>query len=285
MQFRRLGPLGSEIPVVDVDGVVHDLRLISSDINGAFLSSDPVGTVEKELASLPVLVNADSMRVGSPIARPGAIYCIGMNYAAHALEGGSPPPERIVMFMKPSHTVVGPDDDFTAPSGMPKLDWEVELAVVIGKRAWQLDDSTDPFDHVAGYTVANDLSERYLQLEISGGQWSKGKSGPGFLPLGPSLIPRDEVDPGNLRLQSRVNGEHRQDSHTSDMIFDVPTIIHDLSHCTVLEPGDVILTGTPEGVALSGRYPYLQPGDVMELEIEALGQQRQRVITATGKGE
>ncbi|RZU63724.1 2-keto-4-pentenoate hydratase/2-oxohepta-3-ene-1,7-dioic acid hydratase in catechol pathway [Microterricola gilva] len=280
MQFRRLGPLGAEIPVVAIDGTVYDLRPLTADIDGAFLENDPVGTVQRALAELPVLDDADSLRVGAPVARPGAIYCIGMNYAAHALEGGSLPPERIVMFMKPPHTVAGPDDDFVAPSGMPKLDWEVELAVVIGKRAWQLDDAADPMDHVAGYTLANDLSERLWQLEISGGQWSKGKSGPGFLPLGPDLVPAAEIDPGNLRLQSRVNGEHRQDSRTSDLIFDVATIIRDLSQFTVLEPGDVVLTGTPEGVALSGRFPYLAPGDVMELEIENLGLQRQRVLSA-----
>src|SRR5690606_41029894 len=122
---------------------------------------------------------------GAPIARPGAIYCIGMNYAAHAREGGAEPPERLVVFMKPPHTVAGPDEDFVAAPGMPKLDWEVELAVVIGARAWQLGEADDPMAHVAGYAVANDLSERYWQLEVSGGQWSKGKSGPGFLPLGP----------------------------------------------------------------------------------------------------
>lgn len=280
MQFKRLGPVGSEIPVAVVDGTTYDLRALTADIDGAFLAGNPVEAVKAALAQLPVLEDAASLRVGSPIARPGAIYCIGMNYAAHALEGGSLPPERIVMFMKPSHTVAGPDDDFVAPSGMPKLDWEVELAVVVGKHAWQLGDDVDPLDYVAGYTVANDLSERLWQLEISGGQWSKGKSGPGFLPLGPALVPAEHVAPADLRLQCRINGEHRQDSRTSDLIFDVATIIRDLSQFTVLEPGDVVLTGTPEGVALSGRFPYLQPGDVMELEIEQLGRQSQRVVAA-----
>lgn len=281
MHFRRLGPLGAEIPVVAIDGTVYDLRPLTADIDGPFLENDPIGTVQRALAELPELENAQSLRVGAPVARPGAIYCIGMNYAAHALEGGSLPPERIVMFMKPPHTVAGPDDDFVAPNGMPKLDWEVELAVVVGTRAWQLDAAANPMDHVAGYTLANDLSERLWQLEISGGQWSKGKSGPGFLPLGPDLVPAAAIDPGNLRLQSQVNGEPRQDSNTSDLIFDVATIIRDLSQFTVLEPGDVILTGTPEGVALSGRFPYLQPGDVMDLEIEHLGHQRQRVLPAS----
>lgn len=280
MQFKRLGPVGSEIPVAVVDGNAYDLRPLTADIDGTFLAGNPVQAVTDALASLPIIDDAATLRVGSPVARPGAIYCIGMNYAAHALEGGSLPPERIVMFMKPSHTVAGPHDDFVAPSGMPKLDWEVELAVVVGKHAWQLGADVDPLDYVAGYTVANDLSERLWQLEISGGQWSKGKSGPGFLPLGPALVPAEHVDPSDLRLQCRINGEHRQDSRTSDLIFDVATIIRDLSQFTVLEPGDVVLTGTPEGVALSGRFPYLQPGDVMELEIEQLGRQSQRVVAA-----
>lgn len=278
MQFRRLGPVGSEIPVAIIDGATLDLRSLTADIDASFLAGDPVAAVTAARESLPVLEGADGLRVGAPVARPGAIYCIGMNYAAHALEGGSLPPERIVMFMKPPHTVAGPNDDFTAPAGMPKLDWEVELAVVVGKTAWQLGPEANPLEHVAGYTVANDLSERLWQLELSGGQWSKGKSAPGFLPLGPDLIPAAGIDSTNLRLQSRVNGESRQDSNTSDMIFDVATIIRDLSQFTLLEPGDIILTGTPEGVALSGRFPYIQVGDVMEMEIENLGRQTQHVV-------
>lgn len=278
MRFRRLGPVGAEIPVVVIDGATFDLRPVTADIDGAFLAGDPVGAVKGALDALPLVEAPESLRVGAPIARPGAIYCIGMNYAAHARESGAEPPERLVVFMKPPHTVAGPDDDFVAAPGMPKLDWEVELAVVIGARAWQLGEADDPMAHVAGYAVANDLSERYWQLEVSGGQWSKGKSGPGFLPLGPDLVPASELDPGDLRLQSRVNGEPRQDSRTSDLVFDVATIVRDLSQFTVLEPGDVILTGTPEGVALSGRFPYLSPGDVVELEIEHLGLQRQRVV-------
>lgn len=280
MKFGRLGAPGAEFPVVCIDDTFYDIRSITSDIDGAFLENDPVGTVTRNLATLPVVEDAASQRIGSPVARPGTVYCVGMNYAAHALEGGSLPPERIVVFLKPSHTVAGPNDDFVAPAGMPKLDWEVELAIVVGKRAWQLDEEENPIDYIAGYTTSNDLSERLWQLELSGGQWSKGKSGPGFLPLGPWLVPADRVDPSNLRLQSFVNGEPRQDSRTSDLIFDVPTIIRDLSQFTVLEPGDVVLTGTPEGVALSGRFPYVQPGDVMEIEIEQLGRQRQLVVEA-----
>ncbi|UNK70450.1 fumarylacetoacetate hydrolase family protein [Microbacterium sp. H1-D42] len=278
MQFQRLGPLGAEIPVAVTGGRTLDLRPLTADITGDFLAGDPVAAVNAALDTLPELADADALRVGAPVARPNSVYCIGMNYAAHAREGGSEPPERIVVFMKPSHTVAGPDDDFPASRGAEKLDWEVELALVVGRRAWNLGPDDDAMGVIAGYTVANDLSERTWQLEESGGQWSKGKSGPGFLPLGPVLVPASEVDPGDLRLRSWVNGEIRQDSSTSDLIFDVETIIRDLSTYTVLEPGDVILTGTPEGVALSGRFPYLQVGDVMEIEIDGLGRQRQAVV-------
>lgn len=277
MHFGRLGALGAEIPVAAEGESVYDLRSITPDIDGRFLGSDPVGTVRRALPQLPLVADSHSLRIGAPIAHPGAVYCIGMNYAAHAREGGAESPSTIVVFFKPPHTIAGPNDDFLAPAGMLKLDWEVELAVVIAKRAWQLGDAADPLDYIAGYAVANDLSERHWQLEVSGGQWSKGKSGPGFLPLGPWLVPASGVESSDLRLQSRVNGEPRQDSRTSDLIFDVPTIVRDLSQFTVLEPGDVVLTGTPEGVALSGRFPYLKPGDVMDLEIEGLGRQRQLV--------
>jgi 2-keto-4-pentenoate hydratase/2-oxohepta-3-ene-1,7-dioic acid hydratase in catechol pathway len=158
------------------------------------------------------------------------------------------------------------------------VDWEAELAIVIGTPAWQLSGPDAALDHIAGYTVANDLSERQWQLEISGGQWSKGKGAPGFCPLGPWLV--TDADPSDLSVQSFVNGDVRQDSRTSDMIFDVATIVARLSAHTLLEPGDVILTGTPEGVALSGRFPYLTDDDVVEIAIEGLGRQRQRVAAA-----
>jgi 2-keto-4-pentenoate hydratase/2-oxohepta-3-ene-1,7-dioic acid hydratase in catechol pathway len=277
IEFQRLGPLGKEVPAALIDDVHYDLRSITGEINAEFLSRDPVSLVEAAFPTLEPLAESGKMRVGSPIAKPGAIYCIGMNYAKHAAEAGAEPPERIVVFLKPPHTVAGPDDDFVAPSGMDKLDWEVELAVVIGKQAWQIAPNEDPLDYVVGFTVANDISERYWQIEVSGGQWSKGKSGPGFLPLGPSLVPKGQADIGHLRLTSAVNGDIRQNSNTSDMIFDVETIVRDLSQFTVLEPGDVILTGTPEGVALSGRFAYLKFGDEMRIEIENLGIQTQHV--------
>lgn len=198
-----------------------------------------------------------------------------MNYAAHAAESGSQPPEIPIMFLKTPNTVAGPNDEVEIPRRSVKTDWEVELGVVIRERALYLDSPADSAKHIAGYLVANDLSEREFQLEVSGGQWSKGKSSPGFSPLGPWLVTPDEVDARSLRLRSWVNGEPRQDSTTADLIFGVDHIIWHLSQFLALEPGDVVLTGTPEGVALSGRFPYLTAGDVVEIEIEGLGRQRQ----------
>lgn len=277
MKFARLGEPGSEIPVV-LDGDRHlDLRPLTSDVDGRFLADDPVGRTSAAIAEgrLPVLAGADALRVGAPIARPSAVVCIGMNYAAHAAESGSAPPSMPVMFLKTPNTVVGPYDPVTIPRGSEKTDWEVELGIVIGRRAAYLDSPADAAAHIAGFVAANDVSERTFQLEVSGGQWSKGKCAPGFNPTGPWLVTPDEVDPQALRLRSRVNGEPRQDSSTADMIFPVDHIVWHLSQFLTLEPGDLVLTGTPEGVALSGRFPYLAPGDVVDIEIEGLGAQRQ----------
>lgn len=203
------------------------------------------------------------------------MLCIGQNYAAHAAESGAEPPEWPILFYKSPNTVVGPYDEVFIPRGSRTTDWEVELAVVIGRRARYLEGPEDALAHIAGYTIANDVSERTYQREESGGQWSKGKSCETFNPLGPVLVTPDEVpDPQDLALRSWVNGEPRQDSNTSDMIFSVAHLVHHLSQYLVLEPGDVINTGTPQGVAMSGRFPYLAAGDVMELEIAGLGRQR-----------
>lgn len=278
MQFQQRGEPGHEIPLVIVDGVFRDLRPLTTRIDPAFISKYTPEQLADHVSTLPELDQADSMRVGSPISQPGAVYCVGMNYAKHAAEGGAEPPDNVVVFLKPPHTLAGPDDEIVIPRGFTKVDWEVELAVVVGKRAWQLDATANPLDYVFGFTLANDLSDRQWQLEVSGGQWSKGKSGPGFLPLGPSIIPAAEVNPGALQLKSWVNGESRQDSNTEDMIFSVEEIMRDLSQFTILEPGDIILTGTPEGVALSGRFPYLTNGDTVSLTIDGLGSQQQRVL-------
>jgi 2,4-didehydro-3-deoxy-L-rhamnonate hydrolase len=282
MRFARLGPIGEEIPVVLDGDRVLDLRPVTSDVDGAFLADDGIGRARSALAAgtLRELAGAAQLRTGAPIARPSAVYCIGMNYAAHAAESGSAPPEQLVMFMKSPNTVVGPFDDVPIPLGSTKTDWEVELGVVIGRRASYLASPADAAAHIAGFVIANDLSERDWQLAVSGGQWSKGKSAPWFCPTGPWLVTGDEVDASDVRLQSFVNGEPRQDSRTSDLIFGIEVIVWQLSRFLALEPGDLILTGTPEGVALSGRFPYLAAGDVVELEIEGLGRQRQRFVAA-----
>ena len=276
MRYARLGPIGQETPVVITDSGTFDLSSVVDDINGAAFASGSLDLVPSLLASgaLPAVEDADALRIGSPIARPGAVYCIGMNYAAHAAESGSEPPKIPILFLKPSNTVVGPFDDVDVPKKSLKTDWEVELGVVIGENALYLESPEDAAAHIAGYVTANDLSEREFQLEISGGQWSKGKASPGFTPVGPWLVTPDEVDGGNLHLRSWVNGEPRQDSSTADLIFGINHIIWHLSQYMELEAGDLILTGTPEGVALSGRFPYIAAGDVVEIDIEGLGRQR-----------
>ncbi|WP_431278900.1 fumarylacetoacetate hydrolase family protein [Leifsonia poae] len=276
MRFMRLGEPGAEIPVVTDGETTWDLRPLTADLDGAFFVSGGLERAESAVAAgeLPVL-DGTGMRVGAPIARPSAVICIGMNYAAHARESGSEPPKDIVVFYKHPNTVVGPFDDILIPPGSVKTDWEVELAAVIGKRARYLASPADALAHIAGFTIANDVSEREYQIERSGGQWSKGKSFETFNPVGPWLLPAAEIGDGSgLRLWSTVNGESRQDSTTSDLIFNVAEIVYRLSQFTVLEPGDLINTGTPEGVALSGRFPYLESGDVVELGIDRLGEQR-----------
>ncbi len=211
------------------------------------------------------------------------MICIGQNYAAHAAETGAAAPEYPIMFFKHPNTVVGPFDDVFIPRGSTRTDWEVELAVVIGSRCRYLDSIDDSPNYIAGYTISNDVSEREFQIELSGGQWSKGKCCETFNPLGPWLVPAAEVaDPQKLSLRSFVNGEPRQDSNSSDMIFSVNYLVWHLSQFLVLEPGDIINTGTPQGVAASGRFPYLAPGDTMTLEIDGLGQQQQHLVPAAG---
>jgi len=285
LKFIRLGPLGAERPaVIDEDGSVHDLSGLTADVDGAFLATGGLDAAARAVAAgtLPAiddLGDGSVLRLGAPIARPTAVVCVGMNYAAHAAESGSEPPTRTVIFFKHPNTVVGPYDDVLLPPGSTKCDWEVELGVVIGSRARYLASPAHALSHVAGFTVSNDVSERENQLEISGGQWSKGKSSETFNPLGPWLVPTAQVGDGSgLRLRSFVNGEPRQDSTTADLIFDVAQLVYDLSQYMVLEPGDLINSGTPQGVALSGRFPYLAAGDVMELEIDGLGRQRQTVV-------
>lgn len=281
MELMRLGEQGNEIPAARQDGVTYDLRELTADITGEFLKDDGIDRVQRALAaqSLPLLDGADTMRVGAPLTGIGAVVCVGMNYAAHAAETGDQPPTAPIIFFKHPNTVVGPNDDVVIPPGAQKVDWEVELAVVIGKRASYLDTVEQAIDCIAGFTISNDVSERDYQIAHSGGQWSKGKCAPTFNPMGPALVPASEVpDPQALRLYSTVNGESRQDSTTADMVFSVAEIIRDLSQYMALDPGDVVNTGTPEGVALSGRFPYLTAGDTMTIGIEGLGEQRQQVV-------
>jgi 2,4-diketo-3-deoxy-L-fuconate hydrolase len=282
MKLARLGPPGAEKPVVLDGAKTYDLSGLTRDIDGDFFDTGGLGRVRQALATgeLPETAPASDTRVGCPIARPSAVVCIGMNYAAHAAESGSAPPEVPIMFLKTPNTVTGPDDPVTLPPGSERTDWEVELGVVVGKRAYCLDSPADSLDHIAGFVLANDVSERQFQLVDSGGQWSKGKCAPGFNPTGPWLVTPDEVDHRDLRLRSWVNGEPRQDSSTADMVFDVEFLIWHLSRYLALEPGDLVLTGTPEGVALSGRFPYLSAGDVVEVEIDGLGRQRQEFVAA-----
>ncbi|WP_410602709.1 fumarylacetoacetate hydrolase family protein [Amycolatopsis sp. lyj-90] len=281
MQLLRLGEPGSERPFVRAgDGTVRDLSGLTSDIDGSFFASDGVARVAAALAAgeLPEAgAEAAGARVGAPIARPGKVVCIGLNYRQHAEESGAAVPTEPVVFMKASDVVVGPEDDVLVPRNSTKTDWEVELAVVIGKTARYLDSVEEALEYVAGYAVSNDVSEREFQLE-RGGQWDKGKSCENFNPLGPWLVTADEVpDPQDLGLRLWVNGEKKQDSSTKDMIFTVAEIVHYLSQFMVLRPGDLINTGTPQGVALGqpDPKPYLREGDVIELEIDGLGRQRQ----------
>ncbi len=278
MKLLRVGPPGEERPAVCTDdGRLLDLSSVAADIDGAFLAGDGVERARAAVAagSLPQL-EADGLRIGAPLARPGKVVCIGLNYRDHAAETGAPIPPRPVVFMKDPGTVVGPYDEVRIPRGSVKTDWEVELAVVIGRRARYLDGPQDARAVIAGYTISHDVSEREFQLEYSS-QWDLGKSCETFNPLGPWLVTADEVDdPQNLGLHLSVNGVRRQDGRTGDMIFPVDHIVSYLSRYMVLEPGDVINTGTPAGVALGlPGTPYLRPGDTVELSVDGLGGQRQ----------
>ncbi len=278
MKLLRVGEPGAERPVVEVGGSYYDAGGVG-DFTPEFWAADGPARLAAGVrdGSLPV-VDLDGERIGSPVLRPSAVICIGQNYAAHAAESGAEPPTRPIIFLKTPNTVAGPNDDVVIPTGSTKSDWEVELGLVIGRPAWRCPDDESAAGCIGGYVLANDLSEREWQLEISGGQWSKGKCAPGYLPLGPYVVTPDEFDPADVRLRSWVNGEPRQDSRTADMIFSPAELVRDLSQVMRLEPGDVISTGTPQGVALSGRFPYLVPGDVVDLEIEGLGHQRQTYV-------
>ncbi|WP_025762097.1 fumarylacetoacetate hydrolase family protein [Dyadobacter tibetensis] len=287
MKLFRFGAFEQEKPGVELsDGTQLDLSSFGEDYNEAFFAADGINRLaawlETNQASCPVL--ASGFRFGSAIARPSKIICIGMNYAKHAYESGATElPAEPIIFFKATSALCGPFDEVVIPRGSEKTDWEVELAVVIGKRASYVNEE-EAMNYVAGYTIHNDISERAYQLE-RGGQWVKGKSNDTFAPMGPYLVTADEVaEPNNLDLWLSLNGKKIQDSNTSDMIFRIPFLVSYLSQFMSLLPGDVITTGTPAGVGL-GMKPqvYLKPGDVMELGIEGLGQQRQETIAWQAK--
>ena len=275
MRLMRIGPPGEERPAaLDDDDRLHDLTGVVGDL---IPTPENLGAIREAVTSgwLPTL--DAGRRVGAPIPRPGKIVCIGLNYRDHAAETGAAIPAEPVVFMKAPDTVVGPEDTVLVPRDSVKTDWEVELAVVIGRRARYLDSVEEGLACVGGYAIAHDGSEREFQIE-RGGQWDKGKNCETFNPFGPWIVPADEIaDPQNLALKLWVNGELKQDGRTADMIFGVGEVIRYLSRFMVLEPGDVINTGTPAGVALGQPEPkpYLRAGDVVELEIEGLGRQRQ----------
>ncbi|MGW2566950.1 fumarylacetoacetate hydrolase family protein [Streptomyces sp. NPDC001537] len=280
MKLLRVGTAGAETPaLLDAEGVLRDLSGVVTDIDGTLLADDEaLGRIRAaaEAGELPVL-DATGLRVGPPVGRIGKIVCIGLNYHDHARETGAEPPAEPVIFFKAADTVVGPYDTVLVPRRSVKTDWEVELAVVIGRTARYLSDDEDPLAYVAGYAVAHDVSEREFQIE-RGGTWDKGKNCETFNPLGPWLVTADEVgDPQALSLKLWVNGELKQDGTTAEQIFSVAEVVRYVSQFMTLYPGDVINTGTPAGVAMGEPEPkpYLRAGDVVELEISGLGRQRQ----------
>jgi 2-keto-4-pentenoate hydratase/2-oxohepta-3-ene-1,7-dioic acid hydratase in catechol pathway len=281
MKLLRVGAPGAERPaVLDAGGVARDVSGVVDDYGPAFFASGGLDRVAAALAG-GGLPRAHG-RIGAPIARPGKIVCIGLNYYDHATETGQAPPERPVVFLKDPSTVTGPYDDVLIPRGSAKTDWEVELGVVIGSRARYLDAPADALPVVAGYAVSNDVSERAFQLELSP-QWDLGKSCETFNPLGPWLVTADEVpDPQRLGLRLAVNGHQRQDGFSGEMVFTVSHLVWYLSQYMVLEPGDLINTGTPAGVALGlPGHPYLRPGDRVVLEIDGLGRAEQRFVAVS----
>lgn len=278
MKLVRYGCQGRERPgLVDADGRLRDLSSHLEDIDGAALAPEVLARLAAiDTRRLPeVATPVRPVRYGPPVARVGKIVCVGLNYADHAAETGAPIPQEPILFLKPSSSIIGPDDTVIIPRGSTKTDWEVELGVVIGKKASYVSED-EALSHVAGYTIVNDVSEREYQLE-RGGQWDKGKGCDSFSPIGPWLVTRDEAgDPQNLDLWLEVNGRRWQNGNTRTMIFTVAQLVSYISEFMSLLPGDIISTGTPPGVGLGQKPPvYLRAGDRMRLGITGLGQQDQ----------
>lgn len=284
MKLLRVGTAGAERPAaIDEEGGLRDLSALVADVDGQLLADDAALARIREAVAEGTLPELDpELRVGPPVGRIGKAVCIGLNYYDHARETGAPVPEEPIVFMKAPDTVVGPYDPVLIPRGSVKTDWEIELAVVIGRTARYLETDEEARDAVAGYAIAHDVSEREFQIE-RGGQWDKGKNCETFNPLGPWLVTADEVpDPQALGLRLSVNGEVQQQGSTAEQIFPVARVVRYLSRFMTLYPGDIVNTGTPAGVAM-GRpdpKPYLRAGDVVELEIDGLGRQRQELQEA-----
>ena len=279
MKLARLGNFGSEKPAIvisDAEAVFVDD--VVADFNRETLSNGAIEKLKKlDLTTRPKVKIAD-YRLGSPVARPTKAICVGLNYAKHAKESGAEPPKEPVIFMKAPDTVIGGFDDIVIPPNSVKTDYEVEICVVIGKDALYLESPANAKEHILGYTISQDVSERHWQIERSG-QWVKGKSFPTFNPVGPWIVTTDEFDPTDVRLWSTVDGEKRQDSKTSDMIFGIDHCVWYISQFMELKAGDIINTGTPEGVGM-GHKPekYLKPGQVVETGIDGLGTIKSNVV-------
>lgn len=278
MKLIRFGKIGKEIPGIELDnGTRLDVSGFGQDYDEAFFGDGGIDRLKQWLMenqnTCPVI--SEDVRLGAPLCRPSKIICIGLNYAKHAAESGMEIPKEPVLFFKATSAIVGPNDGVVIPRGSKKTDWEVELAVVIGKKASYVSEN-EAMDHIAGYVLHNDYSERAFQIERSG-QWVKGKSCDTFAPLGPFLATRDEIEnPHNLNLWLKLNGEMLQNSNTSDFVFNIPEAISYISQFMTLLPGDLISTGTPSGVGLGFDPPrYLKPGDVVELGIDGLGTSKQ----------
>jgi 2,4-didehydro-3-deoxy-L-rhamnonate hydrolase len=284
MKLFRFGPVGQEKPGVLYQDKKLDVGAFGEDYGESFLGSDGTDRLKKWLdsnaAKCPIV--SDSVRIGPPIQRPSKIICVGLNYSKHALESKMDMPKEPLFFFKSTTAICGPFDDVIIPKNSIKTDWEVELGFVIGKKAQYVDEK-DSMNHVAGYVLHNDISEREFQLE-RGGQWVKGKSADTFAPIGPYLVTTDEIpDSNKLDIWLKLNDKMMQDSNTVDLIFEVPKLVSYISQFMTLLPGDLISTGTPAGVGLGMKPPfYLKPGDVMELGIDGLGVSKQHVKAYPG---
>lgn len=287
MKLMRIGNVGEESAAVAVDETRYvDISDLVVDIDSDFFQSEKWFDIEAEVdkrISENQVHEIAGKRIGAPFARPHQIICIGLNYADHAKESGAEVPPEPIIFTKASNTLVGPNDTVIIPKNSEKCDWEVELGIVIGKRAKYLSSPAEAAGHIAGYVLCNDVSEREFQLERQG-QWSKGKSCETFNPAGPWLVTRDELsDVSDLKMSLLVNGRVMQNSTSAQMVFKPEFLVYYLSQFMVLEPGDLINTGTPPGVGLGFKPPiYLKDGDVMQLEIEGLGKQTQKVVSYSG---